>query len=310
MSVTNKDEGVTPAAFVGEQAVNWLRSQPDKQELVQACYFDEPIDGAAQRFANSVEWSAVRKYLPAHKGSALDVGAGRGISSYAFARDGWHVTALEPDPSAVVGAGAIRRLVELTGTPITIVNEYGESLPFPDHSFDIVYVRQVLHHAYDLPKMCREVQRVLKAGGRFIATREHVIDRPEDLPQFFASHDLHPRFGGEHAYTLAQYQGAIQDSGLQLIKTLGPCDSLINQPPQSEAELRPNYQRKLAKRLGERLADLALNEKYPWSGLDLALLMRFGCRDLKLPGRLFSFIADKLQSEPSTQLAAEREKTA
>lgn len=293
MSSTHQEAGPPTANFPGEKAVQWLRSQPDKQELVAACYFDEPIDDAARRFAASVEWRAVRKFLSPGKGSALDIGAGRGISSYAFAADGWRVTALEPDPSTVVGAGAIQRLVERTQAPITIVTEYGESLPFPDASFDVAYVRQVLHHAYDLPKMCREVQRVLKPGGRFIATREHVIDRPEDLPQFLATHDLHPRFGGEHAYMLQEYQGAIRSSGLTLVKTLGPCDSLINQPPQSEAELRPNYRKKLSKRFGEWFASVTLDEKYPWSDFDLALLVRFGCRDLKLPGRLFSFVADK-----------------
>lgn len=293
ISTTKNENSGRGATFVGEQAVQWLRSQPDKQELVAACYFDEPIDAAARRFAHSIEWQAVRKFLPEDKGSVLDIGAGRGISSYALAVDGWTVTALEPDPSTVVGAGSIRRLVELTQTPITIVNEFGETLPFADNTFDVAYVRQVLHHAYDLPLMCREVQRVLKPGGRFIATREHVIDQPQDLPRFLETHDLHPRFGGEHAYTLDQYQGAITAGGLKLIKTLGPCDSVINQPPQGAEELRPNYQKKLARRFGQTIASLALGDSVPWSGLTLSLLLRFGCRDLKLPGRQFSFIADK-----------------
>ena len=46
-----------------------------------------------------------------HQLQALDLGAGRGISSYALAREGWQVTALEPDPSMLIGAGAIRSLV-------------------------------------------------------------------------------------------------------------------------------------------------------------------------------------------------------
>ena len=46
------------------------------------------------------------------RGQALDVGAGRGIASYALAREGFTVTVLEPDDSHLVGAGAIRSLAE------------------------------------------------------------------------------------------------------------------------------------------------------------------------------------------------------
>ena len=90
-----------------EQAVQWLRDQPDQRVLVKACYFDDPLVEAAERFWQSAEWKAIAALLPPPNGKALDLGAGRGISSYAMAQDGWQVTALEPDPSNLVGAGAI-----------------------------------------------------------------------------------------------------------------------------------------------------------------------------------------------------------
>ena len=40
--------------------------------------------------------------IPRKAGRALDLGAGNGILSYALAREGWSVTAVEPDPSALV----------------------------------------------------------------------------------------------------------------------------------------------------------------------------------------------------------------
>lgn len=41
-----------------------------------------------------------------------------GISIYALAKLGWRVTALDPDPSTIVGAGAFRLLAEESSLPI------------------------------------------------------------------------------------------------------------------------------------------------------------------------------------------------
>src|SRR3989304_10231248 len=93
-----------------EEAVLWLKQQPDQTELVKACFFDDPLIETAERYYKSSEWEAVRELIPNPQGKALDLGAGRGISSYALAKDGWDTTALEPDKSKIVGAGAIRSL--------------------------------------------------------------------------------------------------------------------------------------------------------------------------------------------------------
>ena len=151
-----------------EDAVEWLKSQPEQQDLVKACYYDEPLIDAAKRFSKSEEWKAVRdilaNWLP---GDVLDLGAGNGISSYAFAKEGCTVAALEPDPSLKVGAGAIEILSKEIESSITIVQAFGETLPFNDCAFDIVHCRQVLHHADNLEQLCREVSRVLRKGGVF-----------------------------------------------------------------------------------------------------------------------------------------------
>jgi 2-polyprenyl-3-methyl-5-hydroxy-6-metoxy-1,4-benzoquinol methylase len=93
-----------------EASVRWLKAQPEQAELVRSCFFDDPLCTAADRYRHSAEWVAVRSLLGDSRGRALDVGSGRGISAYALARDGWQTTALEPDPSPEVGAGAIRQL--------------------------------------------------------------------------------------------------------------------------------------------------------------------------------------------------------
>lgn len=215
----------------------WLRAQPDQAELVRDCYFDDPVLDAAERYRTSAEWGAVRQLVGPTGGRALDVGAGRGISSYALARDGWQVTALEPDASSVVGAGAIRQLATEADLPIEVVADWGEELPFSDASFDLVFGRQILHHARDLRALCSQMVRVLKPGGTFLATREHVIFKDADLAVFLAGHPLHRLYGGENAYRLREYKVAIEKAGVRLTHVLNPWASAVNLHPRTTGDI-------------------------------------------------------------------------
>lgn len=258
-----------------EAAVLWLRSQPDQSELVRACFYDDPLEAAAQRYYESTEWEAVRGLLAGRRGRVLDVGAGRGISSYALARDGWYVSALEPDPSSVVGAGAIRSLGSRTGLQIDIVEKRGERLPFEDAGFDLVYCRQALHHAGDLRQLCREIGRVLKPDGILLATREHVISSKSDLPEFLRNHPLHHLYGGENAYTLGEYLDAIEAAGISVRRTLNPLQSDINLFPETRSGIRRRISKRIALPFAAPIPDFALG-----------VLGHF----LRQPGRLYTFV--------------------
>ena len=260
-----------------------LVAEPDQRDLVRAAYLDPPLDAAARRYHASPEWQAIHAFLPSVPGTALDLGAGNGIASHALARDGWVVMALEPDPSLTVGAGAIRALAASNSLAITVLDAEGEAIPLPDGSVDLVFARQVLHHARDLPRLCREVARVLRPGGTLLALRDHVVASDRQLKAFLASHPLHRYYGGEHAYRREQYLRAIRGAGLQVTHVLGSFDSVINYAPHTPESLVEELRRRLPG--GWMLA----------RPLDSARAFRLMCRTLSLldrrAGRLLSVIA-------------------
>lgn len=273
-----------------EQAVQWLREQPEQQELVLAAYYDDPLPAAADRYWRSEEWQAIRPLLPSAPGRALDVGAGRGIASYALAKEGFAVTALEPDASALVGAQAIRGMAATSGLPIEVTQEFSERLPFADAQFDVVFARAVLHHTSDLAAACREFLRVLKPGGRLLAVREHVISRVEDLPAFLDLHPLHKLYGGENAFLLPQYKAAIRAAGFRLNTVLAPFESAINYAPYTEVSLRAELALRFSHGLpGAKQLVAGLLGVPPLWAVARRVLERVDHR----PGRLYSFIAQR-----------------
>jgi SAM-dependent methyltransferase len=274
-----------------EEAVAWLQRQPERAQLVLDCYYDDPLIEAARRYAGSPEWQAVRTYLPKPAGRALDIGAGRGIASYALAREGFEVTALEPDPSALVGAAAVRALASESGLPIEVSEAASEALPFTDNRFDLIFARAVLHHTCDLEQACREYHRVLKPGGCFIAIREHVISREDDLGKFLDTHPLHNLYGGEHAYRLDSYIHAIRGAGLRLSEVIGPWSSAINYAPNSLDSVKDELSRRVSLGSGFLFSIIRVLLSVPviWAGARF-LLNRVDNR----PGRLYSFVARKI----------------
>lgn len=105
-----------------------------------------------------------------HGQRLLEVGFGTGTDLLQFARGGARVTGIDLTPRSIEIA---RTRFEIYGQTGEFVIGDGESLSFPDSSFDVVYSFGVLHHTPDTARAVDEIHRVLKPGGKAIVMLYH-----------------------------------------------------------------------------------------------------------------------------------------
>lgn len=95
----------------------------------------------------------------------LDLGSGVGSFVVACRRRGLRAFGVEPDRigrgAKVTALGIARRRL----SDCVFVSGIGEGLPFPDETFDVVVLNQVIEHVTDQKKVVHEAARVVRAGG-------------------------------------------------------------------------------------------------------------------------------------------------
>lgn len=95
----------------------------------------------------------------------LDFGCGDGVYSIKF---------IEMGARSVVGTDTSPEMINLAKDQkfkgIKFIKTTGNSLPFKDNQFDIVFSNFVFHHIKNLESSLKEILRVLKKKGILIAT--------------------------------------------------------------------------------------------------------------------------------------------
>jgi len=285
-----------------EETIKYIRSKEEFADLVRLAYLDADLELNVARFRLSEEYTETlqifQKKLLNRNSKILEIGAGNGVSTISFALSGFDITAVEPDKSNTVGAGAIQYLKNIKKlNNVEIIQSYGEELPFARNTFDAIYIRQAMHHANNLNTFIKEAARVLKPNGVFLTVRDHVIYNEIDKQWFLQSHPLQQYYGGENAFTVDQYCKAFRSADLKIIKIYKHFDNPINYFPLSSKDIlekrtirKNEIKESLKRRIGffstiplfQQLYKLRY-EKYAGKLFD----------ESKVAGRMYSFLAKK-----------------
>ena len=199
-----------------EASKNGLASAPGEyddgmQALLQIIWGDGFLSpGGAEEVARLLEGSDIAGC------SVLDVGCGLGaidvllIEKYAAAS----VVGIDIDPSLLTSMRERIDRARLTEY-IRAVHVTGGPLPFGDAQFDLVFSKDSLVQIPDKPAIFAEVLRVLRPGGRFIASdwlRGGTAQYSAEMLEFFRLEGI-----AYNMATLAESSAALRSAGFDSV---------------------------------------------------------------------------------------------
>lgn len=228
---------------------------PDELQIafhdVECATYDERFGIAYdERTARDVVWELRRLIGSEDLGRVLDVGCGTGYLGLSLSAAGVaeeiHASDISPGMLERAAANA-----DELGVEARFVRASATELPYPDHTFDAVVSRGVLHHLHDPVASLAEWRRVVRPGGPVVALSE-----PTPLAD---------RIGGAVARTTLRGLGITR----RLASALG---RPLSSHPQDEAEVHrywdlvalvanlhtfvPDELRRLGRDAGFRVADV------------------------------------------------------
>lgn len=156
------------------------------------------------------EWELLFAALSPSSGEKiLDVGAGKGTVAgrVLVASKGAEVHAVDPNQRSIA---SLKR--EFPSIKSSVAR--AEKLPYPDSYFDKVYTTMALHHFADFDRALREIARVLKSGGSFIALE---VDPHSGKGRLFR---FSGRLMGEHMTMMTEEQLAAKLGALGTFKVV------------------------------------------------------------------------------------------
>jgi len=161
---------------VSNQYCNIMQSILQRVYETQGLYFNDISHIDVYKIAEDLinpnkalkQADLLEKHVQLQGKKLLEVGSGLGVNHIVWTKrygiDGYGI---EPDAVGFESSYKLsKELIEFNGlNPSKIIDAVGESIPFDNDSFDIVYSTNVLEHVQDPGIVIDEGLRVLKPGG-------------------------------------------------------------------------------------------------------------------------------------------------
>ena len=144
----------------------------DKTYKGNPTFFGEDPSEFAQTVINLFKGEGVR--------SVLELGCGQGRDTLLFAKEGFHVTALDYSATGLLKLQGSAREIGVSDRIDTRSFDVRKPLPFPDGSFDLCYSHMLLCmelSTVELRFLLGEVRRVLKTGGLALYSVRNTFDK-------------------------------------------------------------------------------------------------------------------------------------
>ncbi|HNI12155.1 MAG TPA: class I SAM-dependent methyltransferase [bacterium] len=103
--------------------------------------------------------------------SVLEIGYGMGTMMQCFCENGANYFGIDLSDFHFAAAQFRKSMFNLNAD---VVLGNAESLPYGDNQFDFVFSHGVIHHTPQTEKVCDEIYRVLKPGGKFLVMVYHL----------------------------------------------------------------------------------------------------------------------------------------
>lgn len=222
--VKDYDDNIKKSLVAYYSVINYLCTVAQVEKM----YIPPALDLSKSFFENQILFEErMATDLSVRKGERiLDVGCGRGrIAAHVASFTGAHVTGMNIDNVQLNQARRFAKSANLSSSCEFVEGDLN-SIPFDfaDASFDAVYNVQAFSYSEDLPRLFRELYRVLKPGGK-IAILEYVLKEAFDSSN--AHHvDLLRRtkqvLGAIGSPTIPQYENAFREAGFTVTLSEDP----------------------------------------------------------------------------------------